>query len=92
MDTVHNEKLRHILFERLTLGEPTEHLLAELRRKLDDLTARELLAGVVDEIAIRRREGDYMRAARRLRKRRFGAPYLAWRILGGFLLVIGTAN
>ena len=92
MDATQDEKLRQVLFERLTLGESQEKLHADLRRRLDDDTAGALLAKVIDEIAARRRAGDYEPGARRLRKKRFGSPYLAWRIFGGFLLVVGVAN
>ena len=92
MEAVHTGKLEQIVFERLTLGESREKLHGELCRKLDDAAASALLDRVIREMAARRERGDYEAAAGRLRKKRFGSPYLAWKLLGGFLLFIGVAN
>ena len=92
MEAVHTGRLEQVVFERLTLGESLEKLHGELRRKLDDAAASALLDRVIQEVAARHESGDYEAMARRLRKKRFGSPYLAWKLLGGFLLFIGVAN
>lgn len=85
-------RLEQVVFERLTLGESREKLHGELCRKLDDASASDLLDRVIQEVAARRQRGDYEVMARRLRKKRFGWPYLAWKLLGGFLLLIGVTT
>lgn len=92
MDTIRLERLRQVVFERLTLGESREALHKDLCRKLEDGAALEIVDAAVREIAARRADGNYDADACRTRKRRFAADYLAWRILAGVLIVVGIAG
>ena len=86
MDSVHIDKIRQVVFERLTVGESPDVLRAELRRKLDGNAADEILRDVIADIAVRRSAGTYETEARRIRKRKLVANDLAWRNLGFLLL------